>query len=379
MKNWRASLADAPIWVKILAAGAFPALATLIGLAPGRVLTINAAMLYLLAVVAAALVSGLKGGLFASVLSFVGLNFFFTAPFKTLAVQKGEDFLALVSFLIVSSLVATLLTQFRNQKQRAAGTQQEASKLAAEATVLADATRRSQSEAESSRIRAALFSSVTHDLRTPLASIKASATSLLEEGVVFNASQSADLLRTIAEESDRLNRLISNLLDLSRLRAGALVPDKQTIGIEDVIEGVVARLQRSLRDVGIRIQVKDGIPLVPIDVMQIDQLLTNVIENAAKYAPEGSEIAVTVGKWQTWVEVEVADRGPGIKSEDREKVFEEFYTVPGNGLARQTRSGVGLGLSISRAIAQAHGGSMWIHETPGGGATVGFRVPTASP
>ncbi len=338
---------------------AFPILATGIASIPlfkSSSSPTNPAMLYLLSVVVATFVGGLPGGLLASFVSFLGLNFFFTPPLRTFAVAKGEDLLALFAFLSVSLLIATLLTKALSQRIRAEQGEEEARllyrmssrlldgsplpvaldqfagdmvelfslarcevsatgldgsldlvasagagragspdgvvvglktergtfgqvtlyprpggrfeerqlelaaafsgqlALALEAATLAEQSRRSQAEAESSRVRAALFSSVTHDLRTPLAAIKASATSLLDQEVSFDAAQRRDLLTTIAEESDRLNRLIANVLSLSRLRAGALVPEKTATPVEDVIEAAVARLRKR----GAVIQVQDS-------------------------------------------------------------------------------------------------------------------------
>lgn len=246
--------------------------------------------------------------------------------------------------------------------------------LAVEGTRLDSERRLAQAEAEASRIRAALFSSVTHDLRTPLASIKASATSLLDEGVRFESKEREELLTTIVEESDRLNRLIGNLLDLSRLRAGALVPEKSPTAIEDVIESVVARLRPLTAGRQVRIRVREGIPDVPMDVLQIDQVLTNLLENALRYSPATSEIEVSAAQWQSWAEVKVADHGSGIPSDERSKVFQEFYRREVAG----TPGGTGLGLAIARAIVIAHAGEIWIQDTPGGGTTVTFRLPLAN-
>lgn len=466
------------------AAVGLPALATAIASIPalrsGNSET-NAAMLYLLSVVAAAVIGVLRGGLLASLLSFLGLNFFFTPPTRTFAVAKGADILALFAFLIVSVLVATLLTRALGERARAERGESEARllyrtssgllggvplpaaldqfardmaelfqlarieiaiqapdgsldlsatagpagppplatgpgvvlpmrtergtfgsvtvhpepgqrieqrrldlasafagqlALAVEAATLAEQTRASQAEAESSRVRAALFSSVTHDLRTPLASIKAAATSLLDPAVTFDEAQRHDLLTTIAEESDRLNRLIANLLSLSRLRAGALVPEKTAAPVEDVIQAAVARLRKRGGDIRIHNDGGDGgLPQVPMDILQIDQVITNLLENAIRFTPQfsqgGSPVEIGARADGDGIEVVVADHGPGIVAADRERVFEEFYRRDAGG----GQGGVGLGLAIARAIVRAHGGSMWIGETPGGGATVGFRLP----
>lgn len=472
-------LTHRPRSIRLLLAIACPLIATTLALPLPRASATStvAAMVYLLAVVGAAVIGGLRGGLFASVISFLGLNFFFTPPFHTFEVEKPEDLVALLGFLIVSSIVANLFTQLMNQRERAerreretgllyhlasqllgrestagvldeftrdlagilrlsvcevyvaesdgelklasrftAGQISESGRtfdiplktdreefgvvrviprvgtalddedlalahafvtqvaLAMESVSLQEKTRSAQSEAEASRIRAALFSSVTHDLRTPLSSIKASATSLLEEGVAFDSQQREELLRTIAEESDRLNRLIGNLLDLSRLRAGALVPEKLPTPIEDVIDSVVSRLGKIFGDRQVQVRIREGIPPVPMDVMQIDQVLSNLLENAAVHAAPNSDVEIRATKWQSSVEVEVSDHGTGIPAGEREKVFEEFYRRDGGGSKR----GAGLGLSIARAIVQAHGGQIWIRETPGGGTAVVFRLPYAA-
>ncbi len=228
-----------------------------------------------------------------------------------------------------------------------------------------------RTEAEASRTRAALFSSVTHDLRTPLASITASASSLMEEGVPFSESQRLELLRTILEESQRLNRLVGNLMDLSRVRAGALLPSTQPVPIEDVVSAVVERLRPALRGRPLAVRIRDDIPPVPVDVVQMDQALTNILENALRYSPAGAPISISASRWEDVVEVHVSDRGPGIPAHRRGRVFEEFYRRDVNG----ERAGTGLGLAIARAVISAHGGAIWIEETPGGGATVGFRLP----
>ena len=223
-------------------------------------------------------------------------------------------------------------------------------------------------EAEANRLRAALFSSVTHDLRTPLASITAAVTSLLDGSSGFTSDDRAELLETIRHEAERMNRLVGNLIDLARIRSGALVPTKTATGIDEVIEGVVARLQPALQDHEVTLRLREDLPEVQIDVVQIDQVLTNLLENAAKFSPPGSPIVVSAARWQNTVEVQVADRGDGIPQEARDQVFELFWSG-------DQSSGTGMGLSIGRAIVEAHGGKIWIQETPGGGTTVAFQLP----
>jgi len=243
--------------------------------------------------------------------------------------------------------------------------------LALERARLGEEAAGARVEAEASRIRAALFSSVTHDLRTPLASIMASASSLLEQGVPFSEEQRHELLQTILEEADRLNRLVANLMDLSRLRAGALTPTVEPVPLEDIISSVTRRLAPALAGREVRVLIREDVPAVPVDVVQMDQVLTNLIENAVRYTPKGTPIGIAAARWHGMVEIRVSDRGPGIPAEARGKVFQEFYREDVEG----RRSGTGLGLAIANAIVTAHGGSMGVEDTPGGGATIWLHLP----
>lgn len=225
---------------------------------------------------------------------------------------------------------------------------------------------------EKSQTRAALFSSVTHDLRTPLASIKASVTSLLQEDVQLRDDQRAELLGTVLEETDRLNSLIGNILELAKVRAGALVPAKQPIALDEVVESVLHRMAAAFGRVRIRTILRD-VPDVPADPVQIDQAVSNLLENAIRYSPPDGEVVVSMAPWRSSVQVRVVDQGPGIAPEDRERVFEAF--ARGATAAGDSGGGSGLGLAIARAIVLAHGGRIWIEGAPGGGTAVAFELP----
>lgn len=240
--------------------------------------------------------------------------------------------------------------------------------LAIEGMRFASEAQDARVEAEANRLRAALFSSVTHDLRTPLASITASVSSLLEDESPLTAPHRRELLETIDHEAGRLNRVVGNLMDLSRMRAGAVAPTKVLTAVDEVIEGVVARSQPLLREHDLRLILRGNLPEVPLDVVLIDQALTNVLENAARFTPPGRQITVTAAHWRDGVEVRVADQGPGIARTERERVFEPF--VKG-----EDSTGTGLGLAIARAIVEAHGGSIRIGEAPGGGVAVVIELP----
>ena len=228
-----------------------------------------------------------------------------------------------------------------------------------------------QLDAETNQLRAAMFSSVTHDLRTPLASIKAGVTSLLDTSVQHDPEQERELLTTILEETDRLNRLVGNLLDLARIRAGALTPTRQPGSMDEIVEVVLARMRPRLSGLTVTADLPAGLPDVSVDPVQLDQVLTNLLENAGRHAPPGSEIQVSVLWLNGAVQVRVADEGPGVPLEERDRVFEAFY----RGSSVPETPGSGLGLAIAKAVVVAHGGRIWIEDAPGGGCVVAFEIP----
>jgi two-component system sensor histidine kinase KdpD len=231
--------------------------------------------------------------------------------------------------------------------------------------------RLAQLDAETNQLRAAMFSSVTHDLRTPLASIKAGVTSLLDASTVHDEMQQRELLTTILEETDRLNRLVGNILDLARIRAGALIPRRIPTAIDEVAEAVVARMRPVLTRVRVDLALEPDLPEIPADPMQIDQVVTNLVENAARHSPAGGAVGIHVHRDDGAIQVRVVDEGPGIPPELREKVFEAFY----RGTEDPERPGSGLGLSIAQAIVTAHGGRIWIEDGDGGGSALVFELP----
>ena len=235
--------------------------------------------------------------------------------------------------------------------------------------------RNAQLDAETNQLRAAMFSSVTHDLRTPLASIKAGVTSLLDTAVRHDPAQERELLTTILEETDRLNRLVGNLLDLARIRAGALTPTRQQSAMDEIVEIVLARMRSRLAGHVVTADLPASLPDVWVDPVQLDQVLTNLLENAGRHAPEGSEIQVSVLWMHGAVQVRVADEGPGIPLDERDRVFEAFY----RGSSIPDTSGSGLGLAIAKAVVVAHGGRIWIEEAPQGGCVVAFEIHGGDP
>jgi two-component system sensor histidine kinase KdpD len=229
------------------------------------------------------------------------------------------------------------------------------------------------------QLRSALLSSISHDLRTPLASIKAAAGSLQQRDVLWDDEARREFVGAIEREADRLNRLVSNLLDMSRIEAGVLHPDKEWYSLGELIQEVLDRLAPALEGRAVTIMVPPDLPPVPLDYLQIDQVLTNLVENAVHYTEPGTPIEVTVERSGGEVLVRVADRGPGIPPQDLERIFDKFYRVGPGGLpgAGPRVQGSGLGLAVARGLVEAHGGRIWAANRPGGGAILTFTLPVA--
>jgi two-component system sensor histidine kinase KdpD len=240
--------------------------------------------------------------------------------------------------------------------------------LALEGMRLSVEVRRAELDARASELKAALFSGVTHDVKTPLGAIMTAVTSLMD-GRGFSDAEHHDHLDTIKEEAERLHRVVNNLLDVARLRAGVLEPKKIPSAVDELIESVINRLRQLLdgRDVDMRIG--EDLPEVPMDVVQIDQVLTNLLENAIKFTPPGTPVSIVAVGNSQGVRVTVSDHGPGIPKEDRVRIFEPFER------ATASATGTGLGLAISNAIVVAHGGRMWVSDNPTGGAAFTFELP----
>ncbi len=218
-----------------------------------------------------------------------------------------------------------------------------------------------------------MFSSVAHDFRAPLETIRDGITTLLEAHAEHDDARERELLRAVLDETERLHRLLRNLLQLARVEAGALVPSKEPLAIDEVVRTVVERFEGHLGSGRVRMHVRDA-PPVPADRVQIDQVVTNLLENAIDWSPHGGEVTVAVAPWRGGVQVRITDQGPGIAPAERERVFEAFYRGDVDG-----RPGSGLGLAIARAIVLAHGGRIRVEGSPAGGASVVFELPSVEP
>jgi two-component system sensor histidine kinase KdpD len=228
-----------------------------------------------------------------------------------------------------------------------------------------------QLQVQTEQLRNSLLSSVSHDLRTPLAAIAGAASNLLETGSEDGPRR--EMLQGVVDESRRLSRLVDNLLDMTRLEAGEVQLNRQWHVLEEIVGSAMGRLQHDLAGRPVKTAIPADLPLVSVDGVLLEQVFVNLLENAVRYTPAGSEIDLSARKIGGEVEVRVADRGPGIPSGSEERIFDKF--VRGETSSADGRRGVGLGLAICRGIIRAHGGEIQAVSRTGGGAEFIIRLP----
>jgi two-component system, OmpR family, sensor histidine kinase KdpD len=306
----------------------------------------NLSIVFLIAVLVSALRWGVGESIYAAMLSILAYDFLFVNPVHTFIIASSQDVLALLAFLVVAVLISNLMLRIRQQAQDMA-----------QARVLA----------ETERLRTALLSSVSHDFRTPLASIIGSATSLLSYGTEYDQATQTELLQTIREEAERLDRYVGNLLSMTRLESGALELRRDWADAGDLVASALAELAPRLSEHTVMVEAEPDVPLVTVDFVLMEQVLVNLLDNAAKYAPPATTIRVGISSAEGMVRIAVADEGGGMPPEDLERVFDKFYRA---GRGDSQAESTGLGLSICRGIVEAHGGRVYARPKDDGVGTV---------
>jgi two-component system sensor histidine kinase KdpD len=295
-----------------------------------------------LPVVLAGIIGGRPAALLTAIAAATALNLAFIPPRWTLKINSVDDTVALGVFAVVELVVA------------------ERERLMEESHQLAMLSRIDEQ-------RQALLRSVSHDLRTPLAAIRA-ATSDMRSGATYDDSTRDELLEVVGDEAERLDRLVANLLSLSRIEAGAFQPDRQAVALDELVGDCVRRLTRSVRNAKVAVAIPAALPLVDADYSQLDQVVSNLLENASRHSPNGGTVEVGARSRGDEVEVWVSDEGSGIDMSKRDELFEPFRRGPGS-------QSSGIGLAICRAIVEAHGGRLGVDNRAGGGAVFLFTMP----
>ncbi|HXX67839.1 MAG TPA: DUF4118 domain-containing protein [Polyangiaceae bacterium] len=295
-------------------------------------------------------------------------------PGSSFKLPSGEELIGLrassgvVGVLVIHPIVTELFANPANRELLDAYASQTS--LAVERAQLAENAQRAQLEVQKERLRNALLSSVSHDLRTPLAVVKGAVTALLDPRGEMAPTRRREYLETISDEANRLNRLVRNLLNMTSLEAGALTARKEWQPLEEVVGVALNRLEEPLGGRPIRVEIAPDAAIVPFDATLLEQVLLNLVENATRYTPEGSPIDIRATRVEGGVQVEVADRGPGVPAGREEEIFQKFRRA-----GSPHEGGMGLGLTICRGIITVHGGRIWCENRPGGGATFRFVLP----
>jgi K+-sensing histidine kinase KdpD len=331
------------------------------------------ALALLVAVGVAALVGGLPAGAAVGLVTGVVLDLAFIPPYGTLDVTRSTDVATLVAFVVVALLAAALVDGLTQGRRHAEERERQVRDLGTRLAALDRERERLSDEAtraeDLGRARDALLRSVSHDLRTPLSAILA-IVSDLRDGTPYDDATRAELLAVVSDEVERLDRLVANLLSMSTIEAGALAPTKQAIDLHDLVDDRLRRLAPLFRDLRVRTDLGDDLPLVDGDYAQLEQVLTNLLANLSRHAPAGTDVWVVARRepGADLVVVEVSDRGDGVPEDLADRIFEPFQRGERGGSS-------GIGLAICRAIVEAHGGTIRVERTFGGGATFAFTVP----
>jgi K+-sensing histidine kinase KdpD len=307
---------------------------------------------YFVVVVLTALL-GTPAAVTGMVASYLAFNFWFIPPRGSLLLDSLDYVAPLIGFVVAAAACGVVVTRLNSMRHTA-----EAHERAAYQAELAAAINEN---------RAAFLSAMTHNLRTPLASIKAAADTLQSPTAHFDEPTRAHLVTTIHDEADRLERLVTKVLDLSRVHAGVLEPEPEPTDVGELARAAVRRLRHVASRHDISLAVDGDVLVVDTDPEMLELVLVSLLENALRFAPPASEIGVVARRVGEECEIRVIDHGPGVDADERERIFEEFVRLDG--------TGSGLGLAIARAFTEAQRGSLTYEPTPGGGATFLIAVP----
>ncbi|MCU1454787.1 MAG: kdpD [Acidimicrobiales bacterium] len=322
--------------------------------------------------------AGVLGGRWAAAVvaatAALAFDLLFLQPYNELKVLVTEDVVAIIVFVVSAIVVGEIAAREARRRRSAESRAGELEALTARLEAAQVEQGRMQGELARLEVveqvdqqRAALLRSVSHDLRTPLATIRAVSSDLRSDTPYDDATRN-ELLELVSDEAERLDRLVANLLSLSRVEAGKLTPERQAVDLPELVEATVARLHRLFHDKRVEVQMPPDLPLVDVDYTQLDQVVTNLLENAVRHGVPRSTVRVGARASAEWVEVWVQDEGQGVPSPDRLRIFEPFRRGHGS------RSS-GIGLAICKAVVEAHGGTIGVTDAVGGGARFTFTLP----
>ncbi|MBO0797730.1 MAG: DUF4118 domain-containing protein [Blastocatellia bacterium] len=367
----------------LFAVGGIALVTALLAPSQNELSSTTVALAFLLIVLFSATGWGIRPAMAASLLAVLSFNFFFLPPLYTWTIADPQNWVALAAFLLTALTAGSLSARAKRRAEEAEERKRQIEGLYQE--YQAAVTRANQAEVieRSEKLKSALLDAVTHDLRTPLTSIKASVTTLLaevvgDEPVVLDMEARHEFLVVIDEETDRLNRFVENLVELASIEAGAIRLRRRWISVEEIINMARERARSFTRDHFLQVEIEDELPVALVDAALIAEVLYSLIDNATKYSPPGTPIRISAARGPNeMIEFVIEDEGSGIPPELRERVFDKFFRATDEGAASLGRpKGLGMGLAIARGIVEAHGGSIRIENGKNErGVRVAFVVP----
>lgn len=336
------------------------------------------ALSFLLLVLFTAIAWGRWPALLASILSVFSFNFFFIPPVHTLTIADPQNWVALIAFLITALSVGQLSAIARRRASEAEYQRAEIRRLYDDLQEAFERASEAEAIKRSEQLKSALLDAVTHDIRTPLTSIKASATLLLEDRESdepverLSPEEQHEILKVITHSADRLDRFVEGIVDLARITAGDINLHRNWGAVEDIVDAALAQAEPLTRKHRIELHIEEELPVVRVDARAVAEVIYALVDNASKYSPVGTTIHIEAKRAaDDIVKIAVQDEGPGIPEDARKRVFEKFFRGTTDG-----STGIGMGLAIAKGIVEAHGGRIWI-EDPSGlhGARIAFTVP----
>jgi two-component system sensor histidine kinase KdpD len=367
----------------MVAVSSVGALTLLLKLLGDRVNATTVSLVLLLNVLFIATRWGSMPAMLTSVLAMLCFNFFFLPPFGTFTIAATDNWIALFAFLITAVTAGQLSARAEKRAEEAEHGKREIGRLYAELREAFERASHAEALRQSEKLKSALLDAVTHDLRTPLTSIKASITTLLDEihgepPLALDRESRVDMMEVIDEESDRLNRFINGLIELARIEAGELHLRRRWGVVDEIISAALSRAESITRQHRIEVEVEKDLPGVRVDERAVSEVVYTLIDNAAKYSAPGSRIRISAQRTgNNLIQMSVEDEGRGIAPDLREQVFDKFFRATRDGdVSTREPTGTGMGLAIAKGIVDAHGGRIWIESaSTREGTRVVFTLP----
>ena len=352
-----------------------------------RINSTTVALAFLLIILVAARTWGSAPAVGTALVGILSFNFLFLPPYGTFAIRDPDNWIAFIAFMVTAITVGQLSGSAKQRAEEAESAKGEVERLYYELQDSFERSSQAKALKQSERLKSALLDAVTHDFRTPLTSIKASATAMLDDVYgterdktepVLDQEARREMLQVIDEEADRLDRFVDSLTKLARIDAGDMRLQLKQASVDEIVTTAIKRAEPRTRTHRMEVWI-DDLPLVTVDEHAVSEAIYTLIDNAAKYSPADSPIIVRAKQAQDAIQISVEDRGPGIRADVRDRVFEKFFRAMRDGDVSDRRvPGSGMGLAIARGIVEAHHGRVWVEDAAAGtGAKFVIELPIA--